>query len=113
MARHDFYEDFQIVDYISKPDGLGGVRWDVSEGVVFRAGISTNQSTEAQLAYQTGVRVLYTLVTDKHMELEQGDGVKRLSDGLMLRITSHSRDMQTPAMAEVQYAQVTAEVLTL
>lgn len=113
MALNDYFEDFCILDWKSVPDGLGGIRWDVSEGVSFRAGLSTNQSTEARLAYQTGVKVLYTLVVEKHMKLEQGDGVKRLSDGLMLRITSNSRDMQTPEIAQVQYAQVTAEVLEL
>lgn len=113
MALNDYFEDFCILDWKSVPDGLGGVRWEVTEGVAFRGGLSTNQSTQARLAYQTGVKVLYTLVVDEHMQLEQGDGVKRMSDGLMLRITSNSRDMKTPEIAAMQYAQVTAEVLEI
>lgn len=113
MALNDYFEDFCILDWKSVPNGMGGVKWDVSEGVVFRGGLSTNASTQALLAYQTGAKVLYTLVIDKSMVLEVGDGVKRLSDGMMLRITSNSRDMQTPMLADVQYAQVTAEVLSV
>lgn len=110
---NDFFESFCLLDWHSQPDGMGGVVWDVTDGVEFPAGLVTDQSAQARIAYQQGAKVLYTLVFAKSMKLEAGDGVKRLSDGLMLRITSNARDMQTPDMAAMQYAQVSAEVLAL
>lgn len=102
-----------MLDKKSVADGLGGVRWEYTEGVHFRAGLDTNQSTEARIAYQTGAKVLYTLVHDKYLMLEQGDAVKRTADGLVLRIKSDSRDMRTPEVAQIQFAQVMAEVLAI
>ena len=112
MARHEFYEDCQIIDYRSKPDGLGGVIWEQIEGASFRAGIFVNSSNEAIIAGRLGNRAIFTVQTDVNVELEQNDVILRKKDGRMYRIMSNAIDMTTPAVATDQYREVTAEVIT-
>lgn len=112
MARHEFYEDCQIIDYRSKPDGLGGVIWEQIEGAPFRAGIFVNSSNEAIIAGRLGNRAIFTIQTDVNVELEQNDVILRKKDGRMYRIMSNAIDMTTPAVATDQYREVTAEVIT-
>lgn len=113
MALNDFFTDFCMLDRTSAPDGMGGIVYTYTDGVTFRAGVTTNNTTQARLAYQGGSRVLYTILTDKHMVLEVNDHVKRLSDGQRFKVTSNARDMQTPDMAQQQFAQVTAEAVSM
>ncbi len=112
MPRHDFYEDVQVVDYISKPDGYGGVNWEQSLGAEFRAGIFMNNSNEAIIAGRLGSKAIFTVQTDINVELEQNDVILRKKDGRMYRITSNAIDMTTPEVAQEQYRECTAEVLT-
>lgn len=107
----DYFEDFVMQDRVSMPDGFGGLAYDYADGAVFQAGITTNNSTEAQIAMQNGMKVIYTIVHSISLTLEQNDRVKRLKDGRVYRITSNSADMATPASAQVQYAQTRAEVV--
>lgn len=111
MALEDYFEDFIMQNWISRPDGFGGVEWDVTDGAPFRAGIATANSTEAQIAYRNGLKTIYTIVHPKVLELEQNDRVKRMKDGRIYRITSNSADMATPAVAFNEFSQATAEVV--
>ena len=112
MARHDFYEDFQIVDYISKPDGLGGVSWEQVPGAPFRAGIALNNSNEAVIAGRLGNKAIFTVQTDLNVELEQNDVILRKLDNRMYRIMSNAIDMTTPVVASDHYREVKAEVIS-
>lgn len=112
MPRHDFYEDFQIIDYISKPDGLGGVSWEQVPGAPFRAGISLNDSNEAVIAGRLGNKAIFTVQTDLNVELEQNDVILRKLDNRMYRIMSNAIDMTTPAVASDHYREVKAEVIS-
>ena len=42
---NDFFESFCLLDWHSQPDGMGGVVWDVTDGVEFPAGLVTGRST--------------------------------------------------------------------
>lgn len=112
MARQDFYEDFQIIDYISKPDGLGGVSWEQIPGAPFKAGIFMNSSNEAVIAGRLGNKAIFTIQTNLNVELEQNDVVLRKADNRMYRIMSNAIDMTTPAVASDQYREVSAEVIS-
>lgn len=113
MAVTDFFEDFVFLDYVSVPDGLGGLAFEHRDGAAFRAGITTDSSTEAEVAYRTGVKTIYTIITDWSVELEQNDVVRRLKDGRKYRITGNAIDNTAPASAQsVRTREVTAEVLT-
>lgn len=114
MAVTDFFEDFTVIDYVSRPDGLGGVVWDTVEGAPFRAGIYHNTSNEAQIAYQQGAKSIFTIITLKNVELEQNDVVKRARDGRTYRIVGNAIDNTAPDKAvDVNIRTVQAEVVTL
>ena len=111
MALEDFFEPFVKVERQSWPDGLGGVTGIWQDGAPFDAGISTENTTEARLAYQSGTKTVYTIVTAKTIKLTHNEHVRRLRDGRIYRITSDCRDMETPDVAEVPFWQVSAEVI--
>lgn len=112
MPRHDFYEDFQIIDYISKPDGHGGVQWQQVPGAPFLAGIYINSSNEAIIAGRVGNKAIFIIQTDLDVELEQNDVVLRKADNRMYRIAGNAFDKTTPSVAVEQYREVPAEVIT-
>lgn len=107
----DFFIDFNLQSRTPVSDGFGGVEWTYADAVPFKAGISTNSSNEAQIAYKNGLKTIYTIVCRKNLTLQQGDIVKRVMDNKLFRITSNSSDMETPSVAKESYWQVTAEVI--
>lgn len=107
----DFFIPFNLQSKTPVPDGFGGVEWTYADAVNFMAGISTNNSTETQIAYKNGLKTIYTIVCRKNLTLKQGDIVKRMQDAKLFRITSNAVDMATPSKAMEQYWQVTAEVI--
>ena len=109
----DFFVDCCMMDKRTVADGFGGITTEWVDGAEFSAGITRVSSNEAMIAYQNGLKVMYNVVFDENITLTQNDRIKRLNDGLVLRITSASRDMTTPAVSEVKYSQVSAEVIDL
>lgn len=112
MAREDFYEDAQIIDYISKPDGLGGVNWEQVPGAPIKAGFFVNDSNEAIIAGRLGNKAIFTVQTGIRVELEQNDVILRKKDGRMYRIMGNAFDKTTPEVALDQYREVQAEVIS-
>lgn len=112
MAFEDFLEPFQMMDYVSKPDGLGGFEYDHVPGAEFMAAIYVNSSSEAEIAGRTGNKALFTIMTKTNVELEQDDVVIRRRDGRKYHITGNAIDKTTPDVAGLQLRSVTAEVLT-
>lgn len=112
MAFEDFLEDFQMMDYVSQPDGLGGFQMVHTPGAAFRASIYVNSSNEAQIAGRTGNKAIFTIMTLKNVELEQNDVVLRRRDNRKYRITGNAIDKSTPDSAGLQLRSVTAEVIT-
>ena len=111
MSLEDYFESFIMANRNKRADGMGGEEWTWMEGSEFQAGISTNNTSEAQIAYQAGSRTIFRIVTRKDVILEQKNMIKRVKDGRLYRITSNAWDMETPDAAEVQFWQVNAEVV--
>ena len=105
----DFLNPCRMMDRTSQPDGYGGVVYTYQPGASFNAGIATVSSTQAMIAYAKDTKTVYTIVTGELTTLVMGDVIQRMSDGLMLRITSNAADMTTPARARVKFRQCTAE----
>lgn len=112
MAFEDFLEAFQMMDYVSQPDGLGGFIMQHVPGATFQASIYVNNSNEAQIAGRTGNKAIFTIMTLKNVELELNDVVLRKRDGRRYRITGNAIDKSTPDTAGLQLRSVTAEVIT-
>jgi len=106
-------ENCIMMDKITEPDGYGGIitRW--TEGAVFQAAIVLDNSTQARIAEKQGVTALYTITTNKAVNLQYHDVLKREDDGKIFRVTSDGDDKHTPGRATINMRQVSAEEWTL
>lgn len=95
------------------PDGEGGFITNWAEGAKFVAAIAKNTSIEAVVAEKQGVTSIYTVVTEKKINLEYHDVFRRLYDGKIFRVTSDGDDSHTPDSASLNMRQVTAEEWSL
>lgn len=102
---------FIILDTVTKPDGFGGYDEVLTEGAPFDAATTTKDSTEAQIAYQNGAKKIYTVVTKQTVKLKRGMKIRRVEDGLTLRITTDAADMKTPDISILKLYQVSAEAI--
>lgn len=98
-----------LLERIRKPDGEGGFITTWKDGPQFMAVIVHNQSLQAQVAEKQGVTSLYNVTVDKNVPLEFHDVFRRVSDGQIFRVTTDSKDVQTPKQASFSFAQVKAE----
>lgn len=108
----DYFEQVQLMDVKTVSDGMGGYKTTLTPGAVIEAGIATDNSSAARVAYQQGMQTIYTVVTDEASPLPFGTVLKRLDprhEGMLLRVTSDGGDMTTPRVATVKYSQVQAE----
>lgn len=98
-----------LVDKRSVPDGLGGFRYEYTDGASFSAAVVKDSSMQARMAEKTGVTQLYTVTVYKGAQLAFHDVFRRVSDGAVFRVTSNVTDSETPERASFQIGQVTAE----
>lgn len=114
MALRDYVNiDFCLLDKVSAPDPFGGLVYTYQEGAHFLGGVVKNNTSAMQIAEQSGTKSVYTLVVDRHIVLERDAVVRRIEDGANFRITSPTRDMQTPAHSALQFSQATMERVEL
>jgi len=102
-------ETFVMLDKLTTPDGYGGYYSQWREGAEFKAAATFDSSIEARVADVQGVTSLYTITTQKSINLQYHDVVKRKSDSKIFRITSDGDDKKTPSSATLNMRQVTAE----
>lgn len=103
-------EEFYMMNKTKTPDGYGGfsTTWTQAQ-TPFKAAIVYNQTLAAKVAEKQGVTSVYTITTPKNMVLEYHDVLKRKSDNKIFRVTSDGDDSFTPASANLNMRQVTAE----
>lgn len=102
-------EAFVMIDKITGPDGYGGIETSWTDGAPFTATAVFDTSIEARIADQQGVTSMYTITTEKNVNLQYHDVVRRVSDNKIFRITSDGDDKKTPNSANLNMRQVTAE----
>lgn len=102
-------ETFKMLDRSTTADGYGGIISTYTEGASFQAAAVYDTSIEARIAEVQGVTSRYIITTTKAVTLEYHDIVRRASDGKIFRVTSDSKDKQTPPSASLNMRQVTAE----
>lgn len=102
-------EECLFLDKQRVPDGYGGVKTQWAEGAEFEAAITFDTSIQSRMAGAQGVSSLYTVTTRKSLTLEYHDVFKRQRDGKIFRVTSDGDDKYTPASANLNMRQVTAE----
>jgi SPP1 family predicted phage head-tail adaptor len=110
MSLTDFLESFKYRTKTTVSSPLGGSTESWTDGATFSAGIALDTSAEMRVAYQNGLKKQYSIILPDGVTLTQDMRIKRVSTGVIYRITSNSADTHTPAIAGVSYAKVTAEV---
>lgn len=107
------FEKFNMIDKRTVPDGYGGYRIVYELGAAIDAAVTFDTSIEARVGEKQGVTSLYTITTSRSLTLEYHDLIKRERDGKVFRITSDGDDKFTPASAQLDMRQVTAEEFVL
>ena len=110
----DYFEDVVIMDKRTHNDPISGTSTSWVDGAKIKAGIVTDNSTAAKIAYQNGARVMYTVVYTDAVELYVGDRLKRVKDGTVMTVMSSAADMSPPPnvpTAAINYRQVRAEAV--
>lgn len=79
------------------------------EGAAFGAAISFDTSIEARTAGVQGVKNLYTVLTEREINLQYHDVFRRMRDGKVFRVKSDGDDKKTPRSAGLNLRLVTAE----
>ena len=102
-------EQCVMLDKRTEADGYGGFITIWVEGASFNAAIVLDSSMQARIAEHEGVTGLYTVTTEKIVNLQFHDVFKRLSDGKIFRVKSDGDDKKTPSVATLNMRQVSAE----
>lgn len=92
-------------------DGEGG--WDTEwvDGPEFEAAIVLDSSTNARRAEAEGVTSVYTVTTDRNVDMDFHDVFRRVGDAQVFRITKVNDP--TPSVATFQFNQYQAEEWSL
>lgn len=109
----DYMENCVMIDKTSVSDGRGGFDYAFVEGAEFQAAIILDSSIQAKIAEQQGVTGIYTVTTQKSINLQYHDIFKRSSDSKVFRVTSDGDEKKTPVSATLNMRQVSAEEYTL
>ena len=91
------------------PDGQGGSKVEWTEGAPIDVAIVLDTSIRTRIAESEGFTNSYTLTTKRDTALENNDVIKRLSDGLILRVTNDVKDFPSVSAKLKDYSQVSAE----
>lgn len=106
-------EACNIIDTVTVADGYGGYTNQYRKGADIQCAITFNTSMEARQAEAQGVKSLYTITTDKGVNLQYHQIIRRERDGKVFRITSDGDDKFTPNSAGLNMRQCTAEEFRL
>lgn len=102
-------EDFIIQDKKTIADGYGGFSTQWTDGALIQCVAVLNTSIEMSVAQALGSTSKYTVTTNKNINLQYHDVIKRVRDNKIFRITSDGDDKATPQSAMLDMRQVTAE----
>lgn len=104
-----FMKPCQMIDRKTQSDGLGGFTTEWVDGALFDAAVVKDRELAARVAEKDGVTAVYTVTTMTGAQLKFHDVFRSLSDGLIFRVTTDSKDGETPEMASFAFEQVNAE----
>lgn len=105
----DAYETVVMIDKVTVADGRGGFETRWQDGAEFKAAVVLDSSMQARVAEKAGVTALYTITTNRSINLQYHDVFRRKRDGKVFRVTSDGDDKLTPPSSTLDMRQVTAE----
>ena len=105
----ELMEDCVVVDKTTVSDGYGGTKPSWVDGATIKAVITLDTSMQARTANVQGVKAMYTITTNRNVNLQFHDVIRRVSDGKIFRVLSDGDDKKTPRSAGLNMRQVMAE----
>lgn len=113
MLFEEFFVPLQKIEKVTEPDGEGGhvTRW--VDGEEFEGAVVMDKSGVYFPGSSADTERTYTVTVPVGTGLEFYQPFKRLSDGMVFRVTSSPNDIKTPYMASFQFEQVKAEAWRL
>ena len=102
-------ESFVIMDKTTVSDGYGGYKTEWKAGAEISAAAVLDNSMEARIADNQGVKALYTITTRKNINLQFNDIIRRSRDNKLFQIKSDGDDNATPVSAGLDMRQVSAQ----
>lgn len=103
------YEEAIMIDKTTVPDGYGGYEVVWKDGAKIKAAFTLDSSMQARIAEKEGVTALYTITTNRDVNLQYHDVLRRSRDNKIFRVTSDGDDKLTPPSATLDMRQVSAE----
>ena len=107
------FEDFVIIDKVTRPDGYGGIITQYVDGATIAAAAVLVSSPETTIAQALTNKEAFTITTRKNVNLQYHDILRRKSDGKVFRVTSDGDDLKTPDTATLNMRNVSAEEWTV
>lgn len=101
--------DCVMLNKQTQADGYGGYITKWVDGATFKAAIVLDTSMQARIGEKQGVTELFTITTEKALNLQYHDVFRRVEDKKIFRVTSDGDDKRTPVSAGLNMRQVTAE----
>lgn len=109
MNIEKYFEDFHVMNWVSKELPGGGFEWELITGAKFKAGISMFKSDNIMIAEASGLKSQFRLTLSKSIPLNKDDIIHRVKDGKNYSIKTETLDNMTPDVATVQFATCRAE----
>lgn len=112
--KDDYYQkdEFAIMDKTTKPDGYGGVKTKWVEGAHIEAAVEEVSTGVGTIAEAIAEKKKFVVFTKQNVYLQQGDAIKRLSDGQAFLITSDA-EQTTPRGSTLNMRRCEAEETVL
>ena len=99
----------ELLERVEHPDGQGGTMTDWMPAMRFPAVFEKVDSREGSTADKSAAIERYKITTPKRIGLKHNDVIRRINDGLVLRVTSDSDNTSPPSFATFVLEQVNAE----
>lgn len=109
MALTDFFEEFKHMTVEEVTNGEGGYNETLIEGKSFFGAIATKQNIQVKLAEKEGIKPIFTIMANKENILKFDMVIKRIKTNELFKITSNSKDLESPAISDLNICKVSAE----
>lgn len=102
-----------ILDKTTQSDGYGGIITTYKDGATIKAAIPLMSAIEQMAAQARDSKAIYRVVTEKSINLQYHDVIRREEDKKIFRIKSDGDDNKTPQSAYLNMRVVDAEEWSL
>lgn len=106
-------ERFCIMEKTRVSDNAGGSNVAWKEGLEFDVAPSLDNSTQTRIGEVQGLTSVYTFLIPKGINLEFHDVIRRKSDNKTFRVTSESKELETPSISAMSMRSISAEAWEL